>query len=156
MAGLFQYLRSPRTRLRLRNLFTRPVIYGILVNGVALSVYYFSSMSLGPYVFLVGLIGPFVTAVLSERDREVIAAPTAGVFGTILFFLVYLAYGASVASAYEYVTATWVFGGFVAMTVAWSFLLLGGFFLFGIVLGWLVWYAKGYWKRRQRSLSSGQ
>ena len=156
MTGLFQYLRSPRTRLRLPRLVPRPVIYGILVNTVALSVYYFSAMNMGPHVFLVGLIGPFVTAVLSERDREVIAAPTAGVVGTVLFFLVYLGYGATVASAYEYATATWVFAGFVAMTIAWSFLLLGGLFMFGIILGWLVWYAKGYWNRRQRSLSSGQ
>jgi hypothetical protein len=134
---------------------TRPVVYGALVQGVTLTVYQWVAGHIGPEVFLVGMVGPIVAAVFSEIDAEVVAAPTAGVLGTFLFFGGYLAYGLVVASQFPYVRATWVFAQFVAMTIAWSFLLLGGFFLFGMIVGWLVWYGKTYLKRKRRTAAGG-
>jgi len=144
MTGFFRHLRSPRVRLQFRSLLTRPVIYGAVVQAVALNVYYWSSMQMTKDVFLVGLIGPVVAAILAAHDSEVVAAPTAGVLGLVPFFGAYLAYGAWTASAFEYVTATWMFAGYVAMTATWSLLLFGGFALFGIIAGWLIWLLKGY------------
>lgn len=148
MTGLFRHLRNPRTRTRLRDLVTRAVIYGTVVQTVGLLAYYWWVGDMGKEVFLVALLGPIVSSVLAERDREVIAAPTAGVLGVVLFFLAYLAYGAVFAADFEYVVATWVFAGFVAKTITWSFLLLGGVFLFAIIVGWLIWLLRGYWFRR--------
>ena len=115
MTGLFQYLRTPRTRSRLRDLVTRPVIYGTLVQGAALILYYWLMGQMTKEVFLVALIGPIVASILVDRDGEVVVAPTAGVLGVLLFFLAYLAYGAVFAADFEYVVATWVFAGFVAL-----------------------------------------
>ncbi|MFW5938176.1 MAG: hypothetical protein ACOCSN_04455 [Halanaeroarchaeum sp.] len=156
MTALFRYLRTPRTRTRLRDLVTRPVLYGTAAQGAALVLYYWWLGRMTEEVFLVALIGPIVASVLSDRDAEVVSAPTAGVLGVLLFFLAYLAYGAVFAAGFEYVLATWVFAGFVAKTIAWSFLLLGGVFLFGIIVGWLIWYAKGLWERRRRSVTGSE
>ncbi|MFT4931318.1 MAG: hypothetical protein ACI91T_001193 [Natronomonas sp.] len=156
MTGLFRRLRSPRTRFRLRNLITRPVIYGSVVQAVALMAYYWWLGAMTKEVFLVGLIGPILTSVLAEHDDEVVAAPTAGVLGVLLFFLAYLAYGVVFAAEFEYVVATWVFAGFVAKTITWSFLLLGGVFMFGMIIGWLIWHLKRYVGRSGRSWTGGE
>jgi len=156
MTALFQRLRSPRTRFRLRDLVTRPVIYGSVVQAGSLLVYYWVQGAMTKDVFLVGLIGPIVTSILAEHDEEVVGAPTAGVLGVLLFFVVYLGYGAVFASGYEYVVATWVFAGFVAKTITWSFLLLGGVFLFGMIVGWLIWHLKRYVGQTGRAGTGGE
>lgn len=156
MTALFQRLRSPRTRTRLRDLVTRPVIYGTAVQAVALTVYYWWMGAMTKEVFLVALLGPIVASVLAEHDDEVAAAPTAGVLGVLVFFFLYLAYGAVFAADFEYVVATWVFAGFVAKTITWSFLLLGGVFLFGMIVGWLIWHLKWYLDHAGRPWTGGE
>lgn len=156
MTALFRRLRSPRTRTRLRDLITRPVIYGSVVQVGALLVYYWWMSAMTKEVFLVVLLGPIVASILAEHDAEVVAAPTAGVLGVLLFFLVYLAYGAVFAADFEYAMATWVFAGFVAKTITWSFLLLGGVFLFGMIVGWLIWHLKRYVEGTGRSRAGGE
>jgi len=144
MARLTGYLRSTRFPIRIRDFITRSVIYGSVIQGLAMTAYFFSTDGHGPMVFIVGLIGPVAAALLNDRRTGVVSAPLAGMIGTCLYFLVYLAYGAVISSQYPYVVATWQFAGYVAMAITQGIILIPAFGLFGTLIGKTIDLAKYY------------
>jgi len=101
-----------------------------------------------PAVFAVGTSGPLIAALLTAPDAGWVDAPLAGVAGGCLYLLAVSGYGAYVASRFDYVTATWVFGDYVALAVSQGVMLLPAFAFFGLFVGGGVGCAKRVRRRR--------
>lgn len=150
MGSLPDVLRSRSPNSRLRDHLRPPVIVGGLVQAVVMIVFTTLGDGMRPAVFAVGMIGPVVAAALTEPDAGWVDAPLAGLFGGCGYLLAILVYGAFVATGYEYVTATWVFGSYVTTTLSQAIMLLPAFVFFGLFVGAVVGGLKASWRRRRR------
>lgn len=143
-----EFVRSHTENSRLRDHVRPPVIYGGLLQAVVLGGFVVSGIDMGPRIFAVGMIGPALAALLTAPDAGWVDAPLAGVFGGSLYLLGVLVYGAYVASGYEYVLATWVFGEYITLALSQAIMLLPAFVFFGVIVGGLVGWLKAFWRRR--------
>ncbi|MGM0604273.1 MAG: hypothetical protein ACQETB_01235 [Halobacteriota archaeon] len=139
------YVRSHTPNSQLRDHIRPPVIYGSIVQAIALIGFVTFGTEMGPSVLLAGTAGPIVAAVMTVPDAGWVDAPLAGVVGCCLYLGAFLAYGASVASTYEYVPATWVFGGYVSTVLAQAIMLIPAFVFIGVVIGGVVGGVKPRW-----------
>ncbi|MFB6235386.1 MAG: hypothetical protein ABEH81_13220 [Halopenitus sp.] len=148
MALPTEFVRSHTPNSRLRDHLRPPVVYGALLQAAALIAFVGIELTMDPRVFLVGLIGPVLAALLTAPDAGWVDAPLAGVAGGCCYLLTVLAYGGYVASGFPYVAATWVFGEYVALALAHGIMLLPAFAFFGLFVGGIVGYAKRVRRRR--------
>jgi len=142
-------LRSRTPNSRLRDHLRPPVVYGGALQAAALVAFVGLELTMDPRVFLVGLAGPALAAVLTAPDAGWVDAPLAGVAGGCGYLLAILAYGGYVASDYPYVAATWVFGEYVGLALTHAIMLLPAFAFFGLFVGGGVGYAKRVRRRRR-------
>ena len=142
-----EFVRSHTSNSRLRDHVRLPVIVGGLLQAVLLG-WYVVSYGTEPEIFAVGTVGPTVAALLTEPDAGWVDAPLAGVLGGCLYLLGVLVYGAYVASGFEYVLATWMFGEYITLALSQAVMLLPGFVFFGVVVGGIIGWVKLFWRRR--------
>ena len=143
-----EFVRSHTPNSRLRDHVRPPVIVGGLLQAILLG-WYVVSYGAEPVIFAVGAAGPTVAALLTEPDAGWVDAPLAGVFGGCLYLVGVLVYGAYVASGFEYVLATWVFGEYITLALSQAVMLLPGFVFFGVVVGGVIGWMKLLWRRRR-------
>ncbi|WP_058364879.1 hypothetical protein [Haloparvum sedimenti] len=150
MSTLPAVVRSRAASSRLRDHVRRPVIYGAVVQAVTLLAFVGFASGMRPAVFVVGMTGPAVAAVLTVPDAGWVDAPLAGVLGGCVYLLSFLAYAAAVSARFEFVAATWVFAGYVATAITQAIMLLPAFVFFGLFVGGGIGYAKASWRRYGR------
>lgn len=145
-----EFVRSHTTNSRLRDHVRPPVVYGGLIQAILIGAAVVAGHGTEPRIFAIGMVGPTLAALLTAPDAGWVDAPLAGVFGGCLYLLGVLGYGVYVASGYEYVLATWVFGEYVTLALSQGIMLLPAFVFFGVIVGGLVGWAKVVWRRRGR------
>ena len=142
-----EFVRSHTSNSRLRDHVRLPVILGGLLQALLLG-WFVVNFGTEPEIFAVGTVGPTVAALLTEPDAGWVDAPLAGVFGGCLYLIGVLVYGAYVASGFEYVLATWVFGEYITLALSQAVMLLPAFVFFGVVVGGVIGRLKLSWRRR--------
>ncbi|MEF8779140.1 MAG: hypothetical protein V5A46_00505 [Haloferacaceae archaeon] len=145
-----EFVRSHTTNSRLRDHLRPPVVYGGLLQAAVLGGFVAAGFEMQPRIFAVGMVGPALAALLTAPDAGWVDAPLSGVFGGCLYLLGVLAYGAYVASGYEYVLATWVFGEYISLALTQAVMLLPAFVFFGLIVGGVVGWLKAARRRRRQ------
>lgn len=147
MAFPSDLVRSRTPNSRLRDHIRPPVVYGALLQAAAMIGFVAFGSEMSPVVFVVGMIGPVLAALLTAPDAGWVDAPLAGLAGGCLYLLAFLLYGVRVAIDYPYVEATWVFGSFVSTALSQAIMLLPAFVFFGVLVGGAVGFGKSSLRR---------